>query len=68
MLIVYIKRSESIRPSKSVYIDTSAALEFEPILVVSNTELRLYYILNKDIEASLEISSSDIGIISEVRT
>lgn len=68
MLIVYIERSESIRLSKSVCIDASAALEFEPILVVSNTELRLYYILNKDIEALLEMSSSDIGIISEVRT
>lgn len=57
-----------MRLSKTISIDTATSLEFKPILKVLNTELWLYNILNKYIESLLEISGSDIGIISEVST
>lgn len=49
VLVVYIKRAKYVGLRETIGINATASLELESVLIILNTELRLYNFVNKEI-------------------
>lgn len=49
VLVVYIERAKYVGLRETIGINTTASLELESVLIILNTELRLYNFVDKEI-------------------
>lgn len=49
VLVVYIKRAKYVGLRETIGINATASLELESVLIILNTELRLYNFVDKEI-------------------
>lgn len=64
VLVVYIERAKYVGLRETIGINATASLELESVLIILDTELRLYNFVNKEIQAALEIGGSDIRVVA----